>query len=158
MGLWDPDRRQPAAVRSGSYGGHVLRLDPQVELFPERLGEPVREVNSADSPTPARRALHADRQPVDDIQVPSDDRVDARPANLDDDPLTGVERRRVHLRDRRGRQRGAIEALKHVIDLGTQAGAQHRFDLRPRNLWGVVLQSAQLVDELGRQQVAPGRE
>ncbi len=57
----------------------------------------------------------------------------------------------MHLRDRGGRERGAIEAREHVVDIGSELGPQHLLDLQPRDLRGVILQSAELVDELGRQ-------
>jgi hypothetical protein len=61
--------------------------------------------------------LQAHRESVDDVQIPRHDRVDAGPANLHHHALTGVERRRVHLRDRGRRQRDPVKAGKHVIDL-----------------------------------------
>src|SRR5450755_2906337 len=98
------------------------------------------------------------RQSIDDVQIPGDDRLDARSPNLDDDPLPGAERRRVHLSDRCGGERGAVKALKHVVYLRAKPGPQHLLDLWPRNLRCVVLQAAELVNELGRQQVTTGRE
>src|SRR5450755_3936610 len=98
------------------------------------------------------------RQSIDDVQIPGDDRLDARSPNLDDDPLPGAERRRVHLSDRCGGERGAVKALKHVVYLSAKPGPQHLLDLWPRNLRCVVLQAAELVNKLGRQQVTTGRE
>jgi hypothetical protein len=100
-----PDRRggAPRACRGG-HGDHVLGLDPQVEFLPERRREPVRKVDRADSPPPARAGLEAPRQSIDDVQIPRHGGVDPRPANLHDHPLTGFEHGSVHLRDRGGRE------------------------------------------------------
>jgi hypothetical protein len=80
------------------------------------------------------------------------------PANLDDDSLAQRERRRVHLRDRCGRERCPVKACEHVVDLGAQLQAQYLLDLWPVDLWSVVLQAVQLLDELGGEQVTAGCE
>ena len=64
----------------------------------------------------------------------------------------------MHLRDRSGRERIAVEAGEDVIDLGTQLRAKHLLDLQPRDLGDILLQTGQLFGELGRQQVSPRRE
>jgi hypothetical protein len=93
--LWDPNRPVVTACGGcGSDSGHVLSLDPQVELLPERVCEAVREVDRPHSPTPARRALQTQRQSIDDVQIPGHDSLDARPANFDHYLFTGVERGR----------------------------------------------------------------
>jgi hypothetical protein len=73
-------------------------------FLPERRREPVGKVDRAYSPPPARAALEARRQSIDDVQIPRHDCVDPRPSNLHDDPLTGVEHGSVHLRGRGGRE------------------------------------------------------
>lgn len=64
----------------------------------------------------------------------------------------------MYLSDRCGGERGAVKALKHVVYLSAKPGPQHLLDLWPRNLRCVVLQAAELVNELGRQQVTTGCE
>ena len=81
--------------------------------------------------------------------------LDARPANFDHYLFTGVERRRVDLRDRGGRERRAVKSCEYLVDLRAELGAQQLLDLRPRDLRGVVLQAAQFVGELAGQKVAP---
>lgn len=119
---------------------------------------PFEEVDRTDSPPPACAALQAHRESIDDVQIPSHHRLDAGPANLDDDALARREGRRVHLRDRCGRERRPVKACEHLVDLGAQLEAQYLLDLWPIDLWSVVLQAAQLLDELRGEQITAGRE
>jgi len=64
----------------------------------------------------------------------------------------------VDLGDRRGCERGPVKTCKHVLHVRAQVEVKHRLDLGPRNLGRIVLQAAQLLDELGRHKVSPCRE
>src|ERR1019366_7717031 len=62
----------------------------------------------------------------------------------------------MNLSDRRGRDRGALEAREQLIHPRAELGADHLVGLRPRDWGNIVLQPAQLGDELCWQQVAAG--
>ena len=105
-------------VRAGHDGGalirlgqhlrnveHVLRLEAEVELLDDRLREQldqrgrVRERGHRDAADEARR------EPRHRADVFADEAGDLRALHFDDDLLAGAQPRRVHLRDRRRRDR-----------------------------------------------------
>ena len=67
-------------------------------------------------------ALGEPRDRVQHLDVALDQRRDVRPQDLHDDGLCRREARRVHLRDRGGRERLAVELREHLLD-GPAEGA-----------------------------------
>ena len=64
----------------------------------------------------------------------------------------------MHLADRAGRERLGLDALEHVLPGHAELLLHHRDDLRLGERRHVVLERGELLDELGREQVGPGRE
>ena len=146
----------PFAARRGGHRRHVARLYPQVEFLAQSAGEPGGEPGGADRPAPARAALQPGRQPTGDIQVSLDCLADIRTAYLDHHPGAGQQSRRVDLGDGRGGDRLPVEAGEQLVHLRSQFGPQHLLDRGPGNSDSVVLQAAQLADELGREKITAG--
>jgi hypothetical protein len=84
-----PTRGPPCAVAAAATAVMLCASILRSSSPPSAWAKPVRQVDRAHSPAPARAALKAHRQPIDDVQIPRDDRRDARSANLHD----GVGRR-----------------------------------------------------------------
>ena len=95
---------------------HVLRFETEVELLDDRLREQldqrgrVGERGDRDAPDEMRR------EPRHRLDVLAYEPADLRPLHLDNHVFAGPQARRVHLRDRRGRDRRAVERLEHVVE------------------------------------------
>ena len=135
---------------------HVRCLDPEVQLLPQRQREAVGQLAHAHRPRPGRGRDQRAGEPVDDVEVALDHRTDAGPLHLQHHLLAGGERRCVHLGHAGRRQRLRRDGREHLLDRPAELGHQGRLDLGPGRRRRPVLQPAQLGDELGRQQVAPG--
>ena len=116
----------------------------------------MRQFHRADGPAPVRAALQPGREPDNDIKIPLDHAAHVRPAHLDDHLVPGGERRGVHLGDGGRGYRLAVEGGEHVVHPAAQFVPEHARHLRPGHSGGIILETAQLGDELGRQQVTPG--
>ncbi len=81
-----------------------------------------------------------------------------RPLDLDDHPLAGRHPRPVHLADRGGGERGGVDRLEHVLPRHPELRLHHRHDLFLGQRRDRVPEGGELVDELRRDQVRPGRE
>jgi hypothetical protein len=147
-----------AVARGSAHGGDVAGLDLEVELFPQRLGEALRERHRAERTAPRGSAFQRAGQPDDDVEVPLDDQPDVRPLHLHHDVLPGLQPRPVDLRDGGRRQRRGAELGEHLARSRVQLAGQDCLDLVPRRRRDLVLQLAQLLDELDRQHVAPCRQ
>ena len=88
---------------------HRLRLEPEVELLGEVVGEVGDDVLGRQS-TAELGQLDDLRPALEDLQVGGDAATDAGPLDLDHDFLAGVQCRVVHLRDRGRRERLLVEA------------------------------------------------
>ena len=95
---------------------HVLRLDAEVELLGDRLGEQLdqrrRVGQRGDRDAPDRER----RDPRHHPEVLVDELADRRALHLHHDVLAGAQRGAVHLGDRRRRQRLGVEALEHLLE------------------------------------------
>ena len=89
-------------------GVHRLRLEAEVQLLGQVVGEVGDDVLCRQ---PAAQLGQFDGlgEALQDLQVGGDPAADARPLDLDDDLLAGVQRRVVHLRDGRRRERLFVE-------------------------------------------------
>ena len=104
-------------------GVHRLRLEAEVELLGEVVGEVGDDVLRGEPPAQLGE-LDQLRAALEDLQVGGDAAADAGPLDLDDDLLAGVQRRVVHLGDRRRGERLLVEA-----DLNRFAGSSPRSSL-----------------------------
>ena len=83
---------------------------------------------------------------------------DLRPLHLDDDFFAGAQPRRVHLRDRRGRDRRPVEADEHVVERAAELHLDDPPDRVERLGRHAVAQQLELGDELGREQPLAARD
>jgi hypothetical protein len=153
----DPHRAVPAGAR-GRHRRHVARLDPEVQLLADRVGEAVGQVADADRPRPAGAALQRPCQPRHDVQVALDHRADPGPLHLHGHLGAGPQAGGVHLGDGGRRQRLAVEPGEHLVDRPAELGGEHLLHLPPWRRGGLVPQAAQLVGELRGEQVGSGRQ
>ena len=80
------------------------------------------------------------------------------PLHLDNDFVAVRQRRAVHLADRRRRDRRLVEAEEGLLERKTEVGLDDGPRLRERERADVVLQAAQLGDDVRRDDVGPRRE
>ena len=92
---------------------HRLRLQPEVELLGEVVGEVGDDVLRG-QPAAQLGQLDDLREALEDLQIGGDPAADARPLDLDDDLLAAVQGGVVHLRDRRRRERLLVEGLEQL--------------------------------------------
>ncbi len=91
---------------------HVLGFEPEVELFDDRLREQLDERRRVGERGDRDAADEARREPRHRLEIGTDELGDLRALHLHDDLLAGAQPGPVHLRDRGGRDRRAIEATK----------------------------------------------
>ena len=113
------DLRHPdvLAQRRGVHvrdpGVHRLRLEPEVELLGEVVGEVGDDVLCRQPPAQLGQ-LDELRAALEDLQIGGDAAADAGPLDLDDDLLAAVQRRVVHLGDGGRRERLVVERREQV--------------------------------------------
>src|SRR5690606_4653576 len=133
-------------------------LAQQIDLVQQRLLE---FLNGLDGPQPPRVRPVALREPgelVQDLDVALDQPAHVRAQDLDDDLAAVDERRRVHLRDRRGRERLALELCEDLRHRAMERALEHcERDVR-REWRHLVLQLRELVRERRRQKIPAGRD
>ena len=95
---------------------HVLRFEAEVELLHDRLREQLHERGRVGERGDRDPADEAGREPRHRTDVFAHEARDLRPLHLHDHFFAGAQPRRVHLRDRRRRDRHAVEALEHVVE------------------------------------------
>ena len=152
-------------MRTRGIGGEVLaedlggtRLDPVVELAADRAGELVDHRDGVDEVEPVDTALDEAGDLVEQRQVALDLASRARALHLDGDEAAAGELGEVHLADRRRRDRHRVERREELVDRRPQVLLDHPFDVGVRERPHVVLELAQLRDDLGRDDVGPRRE
>jgi hypothetical protein len=150
------DRDPHRAVGRGRHPGHVGRLDAEVQLLTDGVGEPDGQLADAERAGPAGAGLQRTGQAGHDVEVALDHRPDPGTLDLDRDLVPGPEPGRMPLGDRGGGQGFAVEVGEHLLDRVAQLGRQHRLDLVPGSRGDVVGEPAQLLHELGREQVRAG--
>jgi hypothetical protein len=82
----------------------------------------------------------------------------ARPLHLDDHALARLEARRVHLRDRPGRERLRVDLGEDVLPRDAELLLHHGHDLGLRERRDAILERRQLVHDLLREEVGARRE
>ena len=135
---------------------HVRRLDAEVELLDDRVGEQldqrrrVGEGGDGDPPDEVRR------QPGHRPQVDVHETADVGPLDLDDDILAGAQPGPVDLGDR-GRSDGrAVERREHVLQRPAELGLDRSADHIERLGGDLVAAALELLDELGGEQALAG--
>ena len=146
----------PAKFRWKRLG--VPRLEPVVELVPDRAGELVDQLAGVDEVERTDALLRDLRRLVEKLQVGLDLARRVRALHLDGDALAVREHGAVHLADRRRRHRRLLERREQLLDRQLELLADDPLDLREREGGDVVLEGAQLGDDVRRDDVRPGRE
>ena len=129
-----------------------------VELLPDRAPELVHEPLRVDEVERADTVADEARGRAHQRQVGLDLARCIRALDLDHDLLPGRQRRPVHLSDRGGRDRRLVEREERALDREPELGVDHLLDRRERNRRDVVLELAELRDDVERDDVRPGRE
>ena len=136
----------------------VASLLAVVELLADRARELVHDLAGVDEVERADPLVRETRRLVEKAQVGLDLARRARPLDLDRDPAAVRERRPVHLADRRSRDRHRLELDEQPLERVPQLLADDPLDVLERKRPHVVLQRAQLDDDVGRHDVGPRRE
>ena len=137
---------------------HAGRLQPEVELLDDRLGEQFderRRVGQGGHRDPADQQRG---DPAHGRQVLADQRRDGRALDLDHDRLARPQRRPVHLGDRGRRHGHGLEHAEHVFERSPEVGLDDEADgvegLGP----DLIAQQPELADELLGEDPLPGRD
>ena len=136
----------------------VAPLEPVVELLADRACELVHELAHVDEVERPDALLGDSRRLVEETQVGLDLLRRARPLHLDRDDVAVREHCAVDLADRGRGQRLAVELEEEALDRLAELLADDALDLLVRERAHVVLEPAQLGDDVRRQHVGPHRE
>ena len=136
----------------------VARLLPVVELLADRARELVHELAGVDEVERADPLAREPRRLVEQAEVGLDLPRRARPLHLDRDAAPVRQGRAMHLADRRGRDRRGLEVEEQPLERVAELLLDHALGLLERERPHVVLQPAQLDDDVGRHDVGPRRE
>ena len=134
------------------------RLDPVVELAPDRAGELVDDGDGVDEVEPVDAPLHDAGDLVEQGQVALDLAPRAWALYLHRDQPPAWELREVHLPDRGRRHRHRVEGRVELLDRGVEVLLDHPLHVGIGERAHVVLELAQLGDDLGRDDVGARRE
>ena len=135
----------------GRFAHHVELVDDGFFILADHFD---RSQSPGFRPVPLREP----GQDVQYIQVLPDLGLDAGPQNLDDDFLTGFQGRLVDLCDRGRRQWFVVKAVKNVIQAPAIGLLRHGLGFAGGKGWHAILQHRELIGDVQRQQVAPGRQ
>ena len=131
---------------------HVLRFEAEVELLDDRLREQLDERGRVRERGHRDPADEPRREPRHRADVFAHEPRDLRPLHLHHDFFAGAQARRVHLRDRRGRDRRAVESLEHVVERAAEIELHdpaHDVERLGRH---AVAEQLELGDELRREE------
>ena len=131
----------------------VPRLEAVVELLADLPRELVDEPARVDEVERVHALLHELRRLVEQRDVGLDLPWRARPLHLDGDLLAVREHRAVHLPDRRGGDGLALELEEEPLDRVAEVLDDHALGLLERERTHVVLEAAQLGDDVRRHDV-----
>ncbi len=134
------------------------RLEPVVELLPDRARELVDHLVRVDEVERAHPLLRDPRGLVQKREVGLDLARRVRPLHLHRDAPAVRERRAVDLADRGGGDRGLVEVEEEPLDRLAELLADHALGVRVRKRANVVLEPAQLEHDVGRDDVRARRE
>ena len=136
----------------------IAGLQPVVELLPDLARELVDERPRVDEVERPHALLHEPRRLVEQREVGLDLARRAGALHLHRDLLPVRENRAVHLADRRGRHRLALELEEEPVERVAEVLLDHALGLLEREGANVVLQPAQLDEDVGRDGVRPRRQ
>ena len=139
-------------------GLRVARLEPVVELLADRAPELVHELARVDEVERADAVLRDARRLVEEREVGLDLPRGVRPLHLHGDALPVRQDGAVHLADRRRRHRFLLERGEELLDGELELLADHALDLGEGERRDVVLEGAQLDDDVRRHDVGTRRE
>ena len=150
------DVRMPGEVEVERL--RVAALEAVVELLPDRLREFVDELARVDEVEHAHALDDEPRRLLEQLDVALDRGRRVRPLHLDGDAAPVREHRAVHLADRRRRQHLLVELEEEPLDRLAELLADHALDIHERKRPHLILQAAQLGDDVRRHDVGPRRE
>ena len=136
----------------------VPALEPVVELLADRAGELVDDLAHVHEVEGPDALLRDARGLVEEAEVGFDLLGRARALDLDRDDMAVREHGSVHLADRRGGQRLAVELEEEALDREAEVFEDDALDLLVRERAHVVLEAAELGDDVRRQDVRAHRE
>jgi hypothetical protein len=145
--------REVAVQRIG-----VSRLEAVVELLADRAGELVHDFAHVDEIEGPDALLRDARRLVEEAEVGFDLLGCSRALDLHSDRVAVREHGAVHLADRRGGDRLAVELEEEALDREAEVVLDDALDLLVREGAYVVLQAAELGDDVRRQDVRAHRE
>ena len=131
----------------------MARLELVVELLPDEARELVDERVRVDEVERPDALLDHARGLVEQRQVGFDLTRRVRALHLDDDLVAVRERRAVHLTDRGGGNRLLVEADERLLDRQAELFLDHDPNLREGERADVVLEAAQLGDDVRRDDI-----
>ena len=156
-----PDPRHRDALVSGEVPPERLRVAGLllvVELLPDRPGELVHQrVRIDEVECPDALARKTDGGPQQ-LQIGLDLARRVGPLHLDDDVRAVRQRRAVHLADRGRGDRRLLEAQERALEGEPEIDLHDLLDLLEGNRRDVVLELAQLDDDVRRHEVRAGRQ
>ena len=136
----------------------VAALEAVVELSPQLPRELVDEPGGVDEVERAHALLHELRRLVHELDVGLDLTLRVGPLHLHRDGPSVRERRAVHLPDRRGSHRLLVEVEEEPRDRVAELLLDHPLRFLERERAHVVLERAQLGDDVRRNDVGPRRQ
>src|SRR5436189_135276 len=119
----------------------AARLEPVVELLPDRARELVDDLAGVHEVQRADALLREARRLVEEREVGLDLPRRVRPLNFHHDAPSIREDGSVHLADGRGRERGLLELEEQTLDGQTQILLDHALDVRERDRAHVVVRA-----------------
>ncbi len=135
----------------------VVRLDAVVELAPDRLRELIDQGNQVDERQAVDAVLEQAGELVQQLNVGVDLALRVGALDLDDHLVPARQARAMHLADR-GRGDGLLVELgEDLFDTQPELGLDDPPDVGERLGPGTVLELAQLLDDVGRNDVRPRR-
>ena len=155
------DLRHDDALRVGEVAAEglcVARLELVVELLADRAGELVDKRLRVDEVEGADAFLDHARGLVEQREVGLDLARGVRALHLDRDLVAVRKHRAVHLADRGGGDRLLVEAEERLLEREPEVGLDHVADLRERERADIVLEAAELEDDVRRHDVGTGRQ
>ena len=136
----------------------VPRLEPVVELLPDRARELVDKLLRVDEVEGTHSFLGYAGRLIEQRDVGLDLSRRARTLHLDGDLPPVRQRGAMHLSDRGGGDRRLVELREELGDREAEILLDHLLDICDRKRPDVVLQAAQLRDDVGRKDVGPRRQ
>ena len=137
---------------------HVLGLEAEVELLDDRLREQLHQRRRVGERGDGDAADEAGREPRERGDVVAEELRDPRALHLDDDLLAGDEAGRVHLRDRRRRDRLLVELGEELLERAAEVDLDDGPDVLERLGRHLVAQLLELGDQLVGEEALAARD